>query len=166
MKPALFTPRLAFLTCYLLLVTACKKDAGSNTTPPDSRDSIRLPQPVPTANILPVADAGPDQVITLPADSARLSGKGTDTDGTIVSYHWLITTHDYYKGLVTVANSTAPEFSVKNLKEGIYWCDLTVTDNGGLSAVDQMVLRVSSRECPCYPDPCDPIADPCDPWDY
>lgn len=167
MKPLLHAPKLAVF-CSLFILVACKKDpaASSPTNPPVIRDTSRIPPPAPVANILPVADAGPDQVITLPTDSARLSGKGNDADGTIVSFHWFITTHDPQKGLYAFASSTAPEFTVKNLKEGIYDCTLTVTDNGGLSGVDRLVIRVTSSECPCYPDPCDTSGDPCDPWDY
>ena len=163
MKPS---PKLALVTCCLCLAVACKKDPAAGTPAAPSRDSIRIPLPAPTANILPVADAGPDQDIALLKDSARLIGKGTDADGTIVSYHWFITSYDPDKGLYAIGYATTPEFTVKNLKEGFYDCTLTVTDNGGLSAVDRMVIRVASPECPCYPDPCDTVADPCDPWDY
>ena len=41
---------------------------------------------VNAANIPPTANAGTDQSITLPTSTVSLSGSGTDTDGTIVSY--------------------------------------------------------------------------------
>ena len=40
------------------------------------------------ANAVPISDAGPDKVITLPANSTTLTGKGTDGDGTIIKYSW------------------------------------------------------------------------------
>ena len=36
-------------------------------------------------NIPPVANAGVDQIITLPTNTVSLNGSGTDADGTIVS---------------------------------------------------------------------------------
>ena len=50
----------------------------------------RNPAPVsgPLQNIPPVANAGVDNTITLPANSVTLSGSGTDADGTVVSYSW------------------------------------------------------------------------------
>ena len=43
---------------------------------------------VNAANILPTANAGTDQSITLPTNTVSLSGSGTDTDGSISSYSW------------------------------------------------------------------------------
>ena len=40
------------------------------------------------ANIPPVANAGPDNVITLPVNALTVSGSGNDVDGTIVNYQW------------------------------------------------------------------------------
>ena len=42
----------------------------------------------PAPNIPPTANAGADQTITLPTDSIKLTGIGTDSDGTIASYLW------------------------------------------------------------------------------
>ena len=39
-------------------------------------------------NATPIADAGPDQTITLPLSTIYLSGSGTDAGGTITSYTW------------------------------------------------------------------------------
>ena len=38
------------------------------------------------ANIPPVANAGADNVITLPTNNVSLSGSGADTDGTVIRY--------------------------------------------------------------------------------
>ena len=40
------------------------------------------------ANIAPVANAGSDKTITLPANTVSLSGSGNDADGTISSFAW------------------------------------------------------------------------------
>ena len=40
------------------------------------------------ANIPPTANAGADQLITLPTNTVSLNGSGTDADGTITAYAW------------------------------------------------------------------------------
>jgi hypothetical protein len=52
-----------------------------------ARDTLQVTV-APPANQLPIAFAGADQSITLPLNSAALSGSGTDADGTIASYRW------------------------------------------------------------------------------
>ncbi|WP_414521426.1 PKD domain-containing protein, partial [Umezakia ovalisporum] len=42
----------------------------------------------PPPNQAPVANAGPDQTITLPTNSITLNGSGTDVDGSIAAYQW------------------------------------------------------------------------------
>src|SRR5690606_29354359 len=45
----------------------------------------------PAPNQSPSVTAGNNQTITLPTNTATLSGSGTDTDGTIASYKWIQT---------------------------------------------------------------------------
>lgn len=172
MKPSLHTSRLVMFTCWLFLMAACSKDPSANTTPapppdpPAPRDSILPPQPAPSSNLPPVADAGPDQDITLPTDSARLSGKGTDADGTITSYRWYIIGYHTQRGREVNFSFSTQEIILRNLEEGTYWCRLTVGDNEGAAHTDEAFIKVVSPGCPCSPDPCDAVGDPCDPWDY
>jgi hypothetical protein len=85
----------------------------------------------------PIANAGRDTTIALPKDSAVLDGSAsTDPDGTITSYKW-----SKISGLVS-ANISKPDLaktSVKTLVIGVYQFELTVTDNGGLSAKDTRI---------------------------
>ena len=50
------------------------------------RDTMQVT--VNAANIPPTANAGQNQVITLPTNYVTLSGSGTDADGNIVGYLW------------------------------------------------------------------------------
>ncbi len=143
---------IAVLLITAIVFTSCKKESAT--------------QKPPIQNKPPVANAGESQIILLPTDSIELRGTGTDADGRIVSYLWNITAYysqlgkyDYYSYHTAIAK-------VNNLREGMYWCKLTVTDDGGLSATNQVIVRVVSPNCPCYPNPCDAFGDPCDPWDY
>ncbi|MEO7561437.1 MAG: hypothetical protein ABIT07_02525 [Ferruginibacter sp.] len=126
---------------------------------------VSVDEPV-TTNKPPIAIAGADQAIRLPADSFELRGSGTDPDGSIVSYEWAITAYYSQRGQFAYFNFKTAIVKMNNLPEGTYSCKLTVTDDGGLSASDEVIVTIVSANCPCYPYPCDAFGDPCDPYDY
>ena len=89
-----------------------------------------------TANQAPTADAGSDQSITDGDDDGSemvtLSGSGSDVDSSVVSYLWT-------EG-ATVLGTTAsisPSLSV-----GTHTLTLTVTDNGGASTSDDVMITI------------------------
>lgn len=114
----------------------------------------------------PLAYAGVDQIIILPLDSLELRGIATDTDGTIVSYNWIIHGYLSQSGQYIDFYYNTAAVRMNNLAEGIYSCTFQVLDDKGASATDVTIVRVVSVNCPCHPDPCDSLGDPCDPWDY
>ncbi|CAN5430989.1 hypothetical protein BH11BAC3_BH11BAC3_06110 [soil metagenome] len=89
-------------------------------------------------NLPPVANAGADQVITLPINSAILTGSGTDADGTISSYKW--TKISGFGG--NISSSNAATATISNLVQGIYLYRLTVKDDSGASASDTIQVTV------------------------
>src|SRR6202035_6132328 len=92
------------------------------------------------ANLPPVANAGTDQTITSPANSVILNGSAsTDPDGTITTYSWVTVSGP---GAVTINNSNTASPSVVGLQIGQYVFQLTVTDNGGAAANDQVIVNV------------------------
>jgi hypothetical protein len=94
----------------------------------------------PAKNLPPVAKAGHEQFIILPTDSVLFDGSESyDIDGNIAAYKWkYISGPDNYSILSPLQNKTV----VKGLALGIYNFELTVTDNGGLSAADTVVVTV------------------------
>jgi hypothetical protein len=90
----------------------------------------------------PTSNAGVDQKITLPKDSVILDGGGSiDPDGTITFYKWA-----KVAGPVS-ANINKQDSSktiIKNFGIGVYQFELTVTDNGGLSAKDTVQVIVDA----------------------
>ncbi len=92
------------------------------------------------ANKSPIANAGPNQQITAPANSVTLNGSGSnDPDGTIATYSWATISGP---GSVTINNSNTATPSVVGLKAGGYVFELTVTDNNGATAKDQIAVTV------------------------
>jgi hypothetical protein len=87
----------------------------------------------------PVARAGKDITVTLPVKSAVLTGRGSDTDGTIASYIWSRVSGP---AVYTLKNANAGITTLSNLMQGAYVFKLTVTDNKGNSASDLVTITV------------------------
>jgi hypothetical protein len=116
---------------FRLLVT----DAGGLTDADTVLVTVKAP-----ANQPPTANAGADITITLPANSLTLNGSGsTDLDGTITSYAWSRISGPTQH---TLANANAATTELSNLVQGTYAFKLVVTDNGGLTANDTIVVTV------------------------
>ncbi|MGF2412649.1 MAG: PKD domain-containing protein [Ferruginibacter sp.] len=94
----------------------------------------------PDPNIAPTANAGADQNITLPTNSANLDGLGNDPDGTISTYLW---TKIAGPTAGTIANANAANTSVTGLIQGTYRFELRVTDNNGATGRDTMQVIVN-----------------------
>lgn len=92
-------------------------------------------------NIAPVANAGNDQTITLPLDSVTVTGSGTDTDGTIASYQW---TKISGPSQFNIVNASSAQTVIKNLLQGVYSFELTVTDNNSATAKDTIQVTVNA----------------------
>ncbi len=92
-------------------------------------------------NQLPTANAGNNIVITLPVNSTTLNGSGTDPDGTIASYAW-----SRVSGPTTYTFGTAgaATTTLTGLVQGTYVFRLTVTDNSGATATDNVNVTVNA----------------------
>jgi hypothetical protein len=122
---------------FKLIVT----DDNSQTAS-DIMTLVVNPAPPPSP---PVANAGGNQTITLPASFTLSGSKSTDATGTILTYAWV-----QLSGPNTAAVATPGVVSsvVSNLQAGTYQFKLTVTDNNGLSATDIMTLVVNAAAAP------------------
>ena len=96
---------------------------------------------VAAANVLPIANAGADQTITAPVSTVSLDGSASiDPDGTIKSYSWVLISGN---GSVTISNGNTVNPSASGLIPGTYVFQLTVTDNSGATAKDQVTITVN-----------------------
>jgi len=102
------------------------------------------------ANKPPVANAGPDTTIILPCYRkiafVELDGTGSaDPDVNIISYKWQPLTQVQSYGLY---NSTAAKAIVNKMAPGNYGFELTVTDEGGLSSKDTILITIAGPGIP------------------
>lgn len=69
--------------CFFFSLTVVDSDGASNSTTANLTVNKAVDYP-------PVANAGPNQVITLPQNSITLYGNQSTDDHSIVSYEWLL----------------------------------------------------------------------------
>ena len=105
-------------------------------------------------NQSPTANAGSDLQISLPTDTATLTGTAsTDPDGTIASYKWTKISGPVQS---TLASPSKAKTLISNLTEGVYQFELTVTDNSGAIAKDTVevtVFRQPKSFAKVFPNP-------------
>ncbi|MEQ8209800.1 MAG: DUF5060 domain-containing protein [Lacipirellulaceae bacterium] len=86
----------------------------------------------------PIANAGPDRVVLLPANSVILDGSATD-NGSISTYAW-----SQLSGPSTsqLAGANTEDLTASNLVEGVYQFQLMVTDNEANTDTDTVTVNV------------------------
>jgi hypothetical protein len=107
-------------------------------------NSTPVPDPVP--NKLPLANAGNNQVMTLPTNTTNLSASAsTDPDGTITSWLW-IKASGPSAGVIT--SQASMNTVVLGLVAGTYVYSVTVTDNDGAKATSNVTVTVNAEPTP------------------
>ena len=87
----------------------------------------------------PTADAGKDKTITLPDDSITIQGEGS---GEGITYRWeKVSGPD-----ATIKNKNKAQLEAEDLEEGTYVFKLTVTDEDGRKATDEVKVKVKPEE--------------------
>lgn len=127
--------RKLFVIAAVIFFASCKKENTTTVTTP--------------ANKTPVANAGADKAIVLPANSVTLSGLGTDEDGTIASYQWTYVSGPDQYNIVSAGNA---ETVINNLTKGGYQFQLKVTDDKGATSTDIVTVTVSETAVTLPPD--------------
>lgn len=129
---ALQSPTVSSLTVGTYLFRVLMTDDFNAT----SADTVQVL--VQAANMPPTADAGTDILLNPPFSSTILNGSGDDPDGTISSYAWAKVSGP---ATYTIDNANIANPTLTNLLYGIYVFRLTVTDNGGAIAVDDISVN-------------------------
>lgn len=95
----------------------------------------------PGTPVPPVAIAGPNFTVNMPASAVSLNGSASyDSIGTIVSYDWVQVSGI---GGVTIVNSNTATPNIDGLTPGIYIFQLTVTNNAGESSTAEVTVTVA-----------------------
>ncbi|MEQ1586678.1 MAG: Ig-like domain-containing protein, partial [Cyclobacteriaceae bacterium] len=96
---------------------------------------------VASGNQPPVVVASNDETLTLPASSTNLIAVASDPDGTIASYLW---TNLSGPAAPTMGGTATSSLALSGLIAGTYVFRITVTDNNGATAFDNVTVIVQS----------------------
>ncbi|UII19713.1 PKD domain-containing protein [Fulvivirga ligni] len=118
---------------YLIRLTVTDPNGGS------AYDELTVTVLPEEENHAPVANAGPDKNITLPQNFVNLTGSGSDSDGSIVSYRWTKKSGP----ALTISNPNTPTLALTGLLEGTYIFTLEVTDDDGDKGTDDVRVIVN-----------------------
>ena len=133
MKPILKLVAYIFLSVIVMFIS-CKKEYSCE----DCNGNL----PSGRTNKPPIANAGPDQVITLPTDSVLLDGNASShPDGIISEWLW---TKISGPASFNINNATKANAVAINIRAGIYEFELKVNGNGGLIAKDTVQVVVNA----------------------
>ncbi|MEI9913340.1 MAG: T9SS type A sorting domain-containing protein [Bacteroidota bacterium] len=121
---------------YVFRLTVTDNNGATGTD--DVTVTVNASAPV---NQAPIANAGNNIILTLPANSTTLTGSGTDADGTISSYAW---TRISGPTTFTFGTTNAATTTLTGLVQGIYVFRLTVTDNSGATGTDDVTVTVNA----------------------
>lgn len=96
----------------------------------------------PLSYVPPIADAGDNVVLILPATTGTLDGSlSNDPEGQAITYQWQ---QIYGPSVIVFDDDTAESPNISNLEEGVYKCKLSVSD-GTYSASDEVLVIVQAN---------------------
>lgn len=119
---------------YTFSLTVVDSDGATNSTTANLTVNKAVDYP-------PVANAGPNQVITLPQNSITLFGNQSTDDHGISSYEWSLSPSSKGK-VVEMQGVRTPILQLSAMQEGDYTYQLMVTDTIGQQATAQVTVIV------------------------
>uniref|UniRef100_A0A8C5WR25 KIAA0319 like n=2 Tax=Laticauda laticaudata TaxID=8630 RepID=A0A8C5WR25_LATLA len=119
---------------YTFRLTVVDSDEASNSTTASLTVNKAVDYP-------PVANAGPNQVITLPQNSITLYGNQSTDDHGIVSYEWSLSPNSKVK-VAEMQGVRTSTLQLSAMREGDYTYQLTVTDSAGHQSTAEVTVIV------------------------
>ncbi|KFQ70486.1 Dyslexia-associated protein KIAA0319-like [Phaethon lepturus] len=119
---------------YTFSLTVVDSDGASSSTTASLTVNKAVDYP-------PVANAGPNQVITLPQNSITLYGNQSTDDHSIVSYEWLLSPNSKGK-VMEMQGVRTPVLQLSAMQEGDYTYQLIVTDSAGHQSTAEVTVIV------------------------
>ncbi|KFP92614.1 Dyslexia-associated protein KIAA0319, partial [Apaloderma vittatum] len=119
---------------YTFRLTVIDSDGAANST----IASLTVNKPV---DYPPIANAGPNQAVTLPQNFITLNGNQSSDDHEIVSYEWSLSPKSKGK-VVAMQGVRTPYLQLSAMQEGDYMFQLTVTDSARQRSTAEVTLIV------------------------
>ncbi|XP_054140879.1 dyslexia-associated protein KIAA0319 homolog [Melozone crissalis] len=119
---------------YTFRLTVIDSDGAANST----IASLTVNKPV---DYPPIANAGPNQAVTLPQNFITLNGNQSSDDHEIVSYEWSLSPKSKGK-VVAMQGVRTPYLQLSAMQEGDYTFQLTVTDSAHQRSTAEVTLIV------------------------
>nr|XP_056702104.1 dyslexia-associated protein KIAA0319-like protein homolog [Euleptes europaea] len=119
---------------YTFSLTVVDSDGASNSTTASLAVNKAVDYP-------PTANAGPNQVITLPKNSITLYGNQSTDDHGIVSYEWSLSPNSKGK-VVEMQGVRTSTLQLSAMREGDYTYQLMVTDSAGHQSTAEVTVIV------------------------
>ncbi|NXJ02296.1 K0319 protein, partial [Psophia crepitans] len=119
---------------YTFRLTVIDSDGAANST----IASLTVSKPV---DYPPIANAGPNQAVTLPQNFITLNGNQSSDDHEIVSYEWSLSPKSKGK-VVAMQGVRTPYLQLSAMQEGDYTFQLTVTDSARQRSTAEVTLIV------------------------
>ncbi|XP_021241207.1 dyslexia-associated protein KIAA0319 homolog isoform X5 [Numida meleagris] len=119
---------------YTFRLTVIDSDGAANST----IASLSVNKPV---DYPPIANAGPNQAVTLPQNFITLNGNQSSDDHEIVSYEWSLSPRSKDK-VVAMQGVRTPYLQLSAMQEGDYTFQLTVTDSAKQQSTAEVTLIV------------------------
>ncbi|XP_038821954.1 dyslexia-associated protein KIAA0319-like protein isoform X1 [Salvelinus namaycush] len=122
------------IALYLLSLTVTDSDGAQSST----QATLSVNKAV---DYRPVANAGPNQVITLPRNAVTLHGNQSADDHEPLAYEWSLSPESKGK-VVEMQGVRTPALQLSAMQEGDYTFQLTVTDTAGQQDTAQVTVIV------------------------
>ncbi|XP_061851329.1 dyslexia-associated protein KIAA0319 homolog [Colius striatus] len=119
---------------YTFRLTVIDSDGAANSTIASLSVNKAVDYP-------PIANAGPNQAVTLPQNFITLNGNQSSDDHEIVSYEWSLSPKSKGK-VVAMQGVRTPYLQLSAMQEGDYTFQLTVTDSARQRATAEVTLIV------------------------
>ena len=133
---------IGFILLLLSTLSACGGGGGGSTT--------TTPPRTPATNVAPTVNAGANQVVD-ELTEVTLTGSAADTDGTINTYSWALTSTGTTVTL-TGADTASATFTTPDLaSDEVLVFSLTVTDNDGATSSDTVSVTIQNISPPSPP---------------
>ncbi|NXC50563.1 K0319 protein, partial [Penelope pileata] len=123
---------------YTFRLTVIDSDGATNST----IASLSVNKPV---DYPPIANAGPNQAVTLPQNFITLNGNQSSDDHEIVSYEWSLSPRSKGK-VVAMQGVRTPYLQLSAMQEGDYTFQLTVTDSARQQSTAEVTLIVQPEK--------------------